>query len=146
MMLQRGANSIKITMDRVAGVVFNRSLVEKRLGKCSNMFDGASFNRYNGACGCVAGATNCSDPHSAYGNVCPSVGRTCVIPDKEELFNEGQVNPIDPVDWWILDIRSYEVIGEQYFLARRMQWASTRSPWRTKFIFSSIPTVMRSLS
>ena len=35
-----------------------------------------------------------------------------IIPDA--LINVGQVNSVDPVDWWILVIRIYEMIGGQY--------------------------------
>merc|ERR1712107_912141 len=66
MMLDRHTHAIKITMDRVAGVVFSQDLVEHYFGICSYMFDGASFNRYNGACGCVASSTDCTNPFSAF--------------------------------------------------------------------------------
>jgi len=74
---------VKITMDRCSGIVFNQSLVQTSMGKCSFQFDGASFNRYNGACGCSSVTTDCDNEESAYGNVCPSTGKTCKVTDKE---------------------------------------------------------------
>jgi len=83
MMLNRKSHGIKITMSRVAGIVFNQTMVERSIGKCSYMFDGASFNRYNGACGCGALSVDCKDPKSAFGNTCPSTGKVCTVKDRE---------------------------------------------------------------
>lgn len=81
--LSRSTGTIKITMGRVAGIVFNQTAVENSFGKCSYMFDGATFNRYNGGCGCVARSTDCSDKTSAFGNVCPTSGKSCTVSDPE---------------------------------------------------------------
>lgn len=81
--LDRAKNSIKLTMDRLVGIVFNPYLVETKFGKCSYMFDGASFNRYNGACGCSSTVTDCDDPTSAFGDVCPSTNKKCELQDEE---------------------------------------------------------------
>jgi len=93
MMLDRKSNGVKITMSRVAGIVFNQSLVEKTIGKCSYMFDGASFNRYNGACGCGAASFDCDNPNSAFGNVCPSTGKICEVQDKEVARCSCEIMP-----------------------------------------------------
>lgn len=82
-MTSRATGGIKIAMNRVAGVVVNQTRVEASLSKCSYMFDGASFNRYHNACGCGSLTTDCNDPTSAFGNVCPSSGKTCSPSDKE---------------------------------------------------------------
>merc|ERR1711865_1164617 len=47
------------------------------------MFDGASYNRYNGACGWVSNSAICTDKQSAFGNECPSTNKTCATEDKE---------------------------------------------------------------
>jgi len=93
MMLDRKSHGIKITMSRVAGIVFNQTEVEKSIGKCSYMFDGASFNRYNGACGCGATSFECDNPHSAFGNICPSTGKTCKVEDQEVAQCSCEVMP-----------------------------------------------------
>jgi len=72
-----------MAMNRVAGIVLNQTRVEASLSKCSYMFDGASFNRFHNACGCGSLTTNCNDPTSAFGNICPSSGNTCSPLDKE---------------------------------------------------------------
>jgi len=105
MMLNRKTNGIQITMDRVAGVVFNQSMVEQSIGKCSYMFDGASFNRYNGAGGGAAATTDCEDPASAFGNVCPSTGKQCTVKDSEvtrcscESMQEPSLSDVPQCYW-----------------------------------------------
>lgn len=105
MMLDRKSNGIKITMSRVAGIVFNQTLVQNTIGKCSYMFDGASFNRYNGACGCVARSVDCHNPSSAFGNVCPSTGKVCIVEDKEvakcscEVMHEPNRSDVPQCYW-----------------------------------------------
>lgn len=69
-------NSIAITMDRLSGVVFNQSLIQESLTKCSYMFDGATFGRLNGGCGCGALGHTCDDANCAYNNIDPDTGET----------------------------------------------------------------------
>merc|ERR1719387_2785690 len=71
------------TMQRVLGFVFNQQMVEQDFGKCSYIWDGASFSRYNHGCGRGATVTNCADPHSAFMNHCPSTGKICTANDTE---------------------------------------------------------------
>jgi len=57
-----------------AGVVFNGTLARERLAKCFYMFDGNSYYRYNGGCGCMAAKADqgsCTDPHAPYFNIAP---------------------------------------------------------------------------
>lgn len=83
MMLDTKTGGVKMTMGGSSGIVFNQTLVESKMGKCSYIFDGGSFNRYNGACGCLSMSGSCQDPSSAFGNVCPSTGQTCTISDRD---------------------------------------------------------------
>lgn len=83
MMIDTKTGGLKMTMGQSSGIVFNQTLVESKIGKCSYIFDGGSFNRYNGACGCLALSASCEDPHSAFGDVCPSTGKTCTVSDRE---------------------------------------------------------------
>jgi len=64
--------AITQTWGRVAGIVINQTMVESSLGKCSYMFDGVTYNRYNRGCGCASTRFSCTNPESAFGNVCPS--------------------------------------------------------------------------
>lgn len=52
-----------------SGMFFNQTAIQTKLAKCSYQFDGATFNRLNGGCGCGAGAMTCNDPSSAYSNI-----------------------------------------------------------------------------
>lgn len=57
-----------------AGVVFNGTLARERLAKCFYMFDGNSYYRYNGGCGCMAAKADqgsCDNPHAPYFNIAP---------------------------------------------------------------------------
>jgi len=81
--LKRSTGDIKVTMGRVAGIVLNQTGVETSFGKCSYMYDGATFNRYNNGCGCAAHSNACSDETSAFGNVCPTSGKSCTVSDPE---------------------------------------------------------------
>lgn len=70
------------TFGRPTGYVFNQTLVETTMGKCSYMFDGASENRLNNGCGTGAGS-DCSQPNSAYADICHSTGKVCTADDGE---------------------------------------------------------------
>lgn len=73
MMIDRRFDGVMITMSRTTGVIFNTSMVQTKLGKCSYQFDGASFNRLNGGCGCGSpGMANCSDHRSAFYDLDPA--------------------------------------------------------------------------
>lgn len=60
----------------LSGIFFNQTAVETKLAKCSYQFDGATFNRLNGGCGCGAGPMDCDDPACAYNNQDPESGDT----------------------------------------------------------------------
>jgi len=83
MMLDPVTFAFKMPMGRVAGIVINQTLVESSMGKCSYMFDGATYFRYNGGCGCSSNSASCTNPQSAFGNECPSTNKTCATEDKE---------------------------------------------------------------
>jgi len=83
MMLDRQTEAIKLTFGRVAGIVINQTLVESSMGKCSYMFDGSTYNRYNGGCGCSSNKFGCTNPQSAFGNKCPSTNKICTTEDEE---------------------------------------------------------------
>jgi len=74
----------QVTMDRGQGIVFNQSAVLSQYLKCSYVYDGASFNKVYGGCGCAAlGAADCGSTMSAYSNHdCPYiadfVSNTCI--------------------------------------------------------------------
>lgn len=82
MLKTRWGGHIALGLERSTGVVWHQDAVEQHLHKCSYIFDGSSYRRYNGACGCGAVGA-CSDRTSAYGNVCPSSGQTCRVTDHE---------------------------------------------------------------
>lgn len=56
---------------------------ERRLGKCSSMFDAVASNNFNGGCGLMSLSLDCNDPASAFHNRCPSTGKTCTAQDPE---------------------------------------------------------------
>merc|ERR550525_1648348 len=70
------------TFGRPVGYVFNQTMVENELGKCSFIFDGASENRLNNGCGTGAGS-DCKSDGSAYQDICKSSGKTCTADDPE---------------------------------------------------------------
>jgi len=74
-MVNNETGAIQLTMKRPAGIALNQWRMENEWRKCSYMWDGASFNRYNGACGCAGESNDCDHPKSAYGNDC--AGRPC---------------------------------------------------------------------
>jgi len=90
---------------RATGYVFNQTMVEKTLGKCSYMFDGATENRYNNGCGLGAGS-NCSRPGSAYADICPSTGKTCVASDPE--VKGSLCEPFGPIPVPIAGDKGYQ--------------------------------------
>jgi len=65
------------------GYAFNQEQVESGFSKCSFLFDGATQNRYNNGCGSGAPGTDCSQPGTAYADICPSTGKTCTADDVE---------------------------------------------------------------
>jgi len=71
---------------RRVGYVFNQTMVESKWGKCSYIWDGASFRLYNRGCGDGAPADTCDkDADSAYNNQCGKGGskHTCTPADDE---------------------------------------------------------------
>jgi len=87
-MLDLQTEAILLTFDRIAGIVMNQTLVESSMGKCSYMFDGFTYHRYNNGCGCSpqqlsSKQLSCTNPQSAFGNECPSTNKICAIEDKE---------------------------------------------------------------
>jgi len=66
------------------GIVFNQTLVENYLSRCSYAWDGGTELSLNLGCGIgAAGGWNCSSPNSAFYNVCPSTGKICAAQDAE---------------------------------------------------------------
>lgn len=65
-MIMHDSNNIAVTMGRSSGIIFNQEAVETNLGKCSYMFDGATFSRVNMGCGCHSHHHHCSHPESPW--------------------------------------------------------------------------------
>jgi len=83
MILDNNTNAFKFAYDEnAAGIVFDQNLVESALGKCYYMYDGSTFTRFNGGCGCNSPVYSCTDG-SAYSNQCPSSHKTCEVSDAE---------------------------------------------------------------
>jgi len=83
-MLVNEEGKYQVTMRRGQGIVFNQSAVLSQYLKCSYVYDGASFTKLYGGCGCAALAgEDCGNVMSAYGNHdCPYtadfVANTCI--------------------------------------------------------------------
>jgi len=97
MILDNNTNALKFAYDpRAAGIVFDQNLVETAMGKCYYMYDGDTFTRYNGGCGCNSKVRDgsCRDG-SAYSNQCPSTHETCKVTDDEvsQCDCENVANP-----------------------------------------------------
>jgi len=67
-MIRHETNNIAVTMGRDAGIIFNQAAVETVFGKCSFMYDAATFSRVNRGCGCAADPNYCGNHGSAYDN------------------------------------------------------------------------------
>jgi hypothetical protein len=61
-------SKLVMTMGRSVGIVYNQTSIESRMGKCSYMYDGATFGRVNHGCGCAAKHKDCGTPDSPYNN------------------------------------------------------------------------------
>lgn len=68
MMTKHDTHDVAVTMNRYAGILYNQTSIEKIMGKCVYMYDGATFGRVNHGCGCAAKVGGCGPPDSAYGN------------------------------------------------------------------------------
>lgn len=98
-MLQLKDNHPRITMGKASGILFNSTGVHNTFGKCSYMFDGATFNRINGGCGCGAGgAADCKDPMSAYYNKDPHTkeNATGTSQGVEHCYCEEKADHLEP--------------------------------------------------
>lgn len=76
-------NNVTLTaampMGYKVGIVFQPKVIEERIMKCSWAYDGGTFNRLNGGCGCGWGPANCTDPMAtAFGNLCPTTGEPAI--------------------------------------------------------------------
>jgi len=75
------------TMRRQVGYVFNQEMSETYFGKCSYLWDGATFNSLNGGCGATSrGGNSCDNPSSAYYGQCstdPTTPHACTRTDLE---------------------------------------------------------------
>jgi len=84
-------------MSRPVGYVFNPVLTEKYFGKCSYIWDGASSNDLNNGCGAGApGLAECSNPLSAFNDLCNADGtppHTCTRTDPEVNGRLCKSNP-----------------------------------------------------
>lgn len=67
-MLKHDTNNIAVTMSRDAGIIFNQTAVETVFGKCSYMYDAATFSRVNRGCGCDSETPYCGNHGSPYDN------------------------------------------------------------------------------
>lgn len=76
---------VSIDFGRPTGYVFNQTMVEKTLGKCSYIWDGASENRLNNGCSGLAGPADCTNPGSGYEDMCSEIkpAHTCTASDPE---------------------------------------------------------------
>jgi hypothetical protein len=56
--------------------MFNTSMIENKLGRCTYQYDGGSLGRYNRGCGTMAfnGDGECADKSSAWFNIDPKTG------------------------------------------------------------------------
>jgi len=89
-------------MQRSVGYIFNQSLSEDYFGKCSFLYDGA--DSYNVNLGCGNTATNpheCSNPNSAYYNMCTADGgdtyHHCTATDTEVVSKKCKCETCSPV-------------------------------------------------
>lgn len=77
---------IVFALDRASGILFNTSMVETELGRCSYQFDGVSYGRYYRGCGSMAKNGDekyCKLDASAWKNICPSTKKECTSDDAE---------------------------------------------------------------
>jgi hypothetical protein len=65
-MLNHETRNIAVTMSRDAGIIFNQTAVETTFGKCSFMYDGATFHRVNRGCGCSSTTPYCGNHGSPF--------------------------------------------------------------------------------
>lgn len=85
MLVKADGGTTNLGLGRTTGFVFNQTLVETYFGKCSFIWDGATNRKYNIGCGNGATEADCDSPNSAFGNVCPSTGKTCTEKDPEVI-------------------------------------------------------------
>jgi hypothetical protein len=68
---QNSGSKVAPLMNRAVGYVFNQTMVETYLGKCTYLYDGANSLNVNSRCGASAhGEADCDDPHAAFYNMC----------------------------------------------------------------------------
>jgi hypothetical protein len=96
---------------RSTGIMFNATLVETKLGRCTYQFDGTSWGRYNRGCGGTApnGEGMCQDRHSAWYNIDPHTGKECTdtsavvlqdyCPHREKRGSEPRRSGDSPCFW-----------------------------------------------
>merc|ERR1719329_130952 len=78
-----------IGLQRSTGIMFNTSLIENKLGRCTYQFDGGSLGRYNRGCGTMAknGEGECADKSSAWYNIDPKTGKEA-MGDSDVVLND----------------------------------------------------------
>lgn len=112
-MLMHDTNNIAVTMGRDAGIIFNQTAVETVFGKCSYMYDGATFHRVNRGCGCSSQQAYCGNHGSPFDSEdCDWGGNprewntvvegschpnTVTSPDVAQCACDNTVDPRDPV-------------------------------------------------
>jgi len=64
-------NFVENVLSLPIGVVFNQTMVETKLMKCSYDYDGGTDKRYNMGCGCGSNIQNCDSDQSAYKSIDP---------------------------------------------------------------------------
>lgn len=84
---QGSGSQVVPLMGRSIGYVFNQTMAETYFGKCTFLFDGAASLNVNVGCGGTAnGGADCSDPHSAFYDMCTDDGTSfhhCVAGDSQ---------------------------------------------------------------
>jgi len=92
-----------IGLQRSTGIMFNTSLIETKLGRCTYQYDGGSLGRYNRGCGTMAynGEGGCKKKNSAWYNIDPKTGKEatgdaqCVLDDYCPVRIANGKEPVD---------------------------------------------------
>jgi len=84
MLISSKTGSPLLGLSRATGYVFNHTLVENQVGRCSYVWDGASDKKYNVGCGGGAPG-DCGSNTSAFADICPSTGKICTATDPESV-------------------------------------------------------------
>jgi len=85
-----------VGLQRDTGIVFNTSMIEEKLGRCTYQYDGGSLGRYNRGCGMMAhnGEGACDDKASPWYDLDPATGKP-VTDDCHAVMGDYCQNRID---------------------------------------------------